>query len=333
AHITPQAYILDDGRLTSADGGQRSANAAQYSSVRGTEACGMEAAIWCPYGVDGEYPPDQRAEDGRSLCFISAPLTERMETLGFPEVTLIVASDQPNALLAVRLCDVSPDGSSLLVSRGLLNLTHRESHEFPTPLEPGWQYTVTVRLNAISHAIPVGHRWRVAISPTYWPHAWPSPTPVTLSVFSGTLSLPVRAPRSGDLPPFGPSEVSAPLEIERIRSRTRERTTRHDVARGLYEIVDPMDHGHLRLKASGVEHGRINQTTFRIVEGDPLSAEVTCEWTIHIGRKEWQTRVETKSVMTADASHFRVTNVLDAYEGNVRVFGKTWNFNVPRDLV
>ncbi|MGQ0603823.1 MAG: CocE/NonD family hydrolase, partial [Anaerolineales bacterium] len=41
AHITPQAYILDDGRLTSADGGQRSANAAQYSSVRGTEACGM----------------------------------------------------------------------------------------------------------------------------------------------------------------------------------------------------------------------------------------------------------------------------------------------------
>jgi hypothetical protein len=297
----------------------------------------LESAIWCPYGVDGEYPPDQRAEDGRSLCFTSAPLTEPMETLGFPEVTLILSADQPNALLAVRLCDVSPNGASLLVSRGLLNLTHRESHEFPTPLEPGWQYTVTLRLNAIGHALPAGHRWRVAVSPTYWPHAWPSPVPVTLSVFGGTLTLPVRAPQSGvedsDLPPFGPPEVSAPLEIERTRSRTRERATRHDVARGLYEIVDPMDHGHLRLKASGIEHGRFNRTTFRIVEGDPLSAAVTCEWRVDIGRGEWQIRVETKSVMTSDATHFRVTNVLDAYEGNTRVFGKSWDFSVPRDLV
>ena len=39
--------------------------------------------------------------------------------------------------LAVRLCDVAPDGASLLVTRGLLNLTHRDSHAEPEPLEPG----------------------------------------------------------------------------------------------------------------------------------------------------------------------------------------------------
>ncbi len=29
------------------------------------------------------------------------------------------------------------------------------------------RYTVTVRLDATAHALPPGHRWRVAISPTY----------------------------------------------------------------------------------------------------------------------------------------------------------------------
>ena len=33
---------------------------------------------------EGDDPPDQRAEDGRSLCFTSAPLPERTEMLGLP---------------------------------------------------------------------------------------------------------------------------------------------------------------------------------------------------------------------------------------------------------
>jgi hypothetical protein len=37
--------------------------------------------------------------------------------------------------------------------------------------------------------------------------------------------------------------------------------------------------------------------------------------------------------MTADGESFRVTNNLDAYEGNQRVFSKSWDFTVPRDLV
>ena len=63
-----------------------------------------------------------------------------MEILGFPEVKLKLSVDQPNALLAVRLCDVAPDGASRLVSWGLLNLTHRNGHEHPEPLEPGKIY-------------------------------------------------------------------------------------------------------------------------------------------------------------------------------------------------
>ena len=79
---------------------------------------------------------EQRAEEGRSLAFDTPPLTERVEILGFPRARLAVSADQPQALLAVRLCDVAPDGSSTLVTRGVLNLTHRESHETPNPSSP-----------------------------------------------------------------------------------------------------------------------------------------------------------------------------------------------------
>ena len=36
--------------------------------------------------------------------------------------------------------------------------------------------------------------------------------------------------------------------------------------------------------------------------------------------------------MTGDADSFCVTNSLEAYEGEARVFARTWHFSVPRDL-
>lgn len=85
--------------------------------------------MWCPYGYDGELPADQSGEDGRALSF-TVPRDEarEVEILGFPEVALAQSADQANALVAVRLCDVAPNGASTLVSWGLLNLTHREHH-------------------------------------------------------------------------------------------------------------------------------------------------------------------------------------------------------------
>jgi len=52
-----------------------------------------------------------------------------------------------------------------------------------------------------------------------------------------------------------------------------------------------------------------------------------------IERGDWRTRVETRSTMSSDARSFHVTNVLEAYEDDVRLFVKNWLFSVPRDLV
>ena len=305
--------------------------------IQGIQANGLAAGVWCPYGRAGDMAADQQIEDGRSLCFTSVPLTAPQEILGFPEVTVTVKVDQPLALLAVRLCDVAPTGASSLVTWGLLNLTHRDGHEQPTTLQPDQFYTVTVRLNAIAHALPAGHRWRVAISPTYWPQAWPSPKPVTLSLTTGQashLNLPVRAaqPQDADLAPFEPPEGSSRLAHAVERTANRRRTIQRDLIDNSYQLIDQVDGGRIRFLANGLERDTVNSTTYTIVEGDPLSAQVRCDWTIKIGRGHWQTRVETRSQMTADAEQFYVTNLLDAYEGHVRVFTKTWHFSVDRDL-
>jgi uncharacterized protein len=114
---------------------------------------------------------------------------------------------------------VTPTGESTLVSLGLLNLTHRVSDEFPQALIPGEKVVVRVQLNVIAHHLLPGHCWRVCVAPSYWPHAWPSPKLVTLTLHLDgcQLLLPVRAPSPLDntLLEFGEPEEAKMLAVAR----------------------------------------------------------------------------------------------------------------------
>jgi hypothetical protein len=72
---------------------------------------------------------------------------------------------------------------------------------------------------------------------------------------------------------------------------------------------------------------------YSVYEGRPQTARVQCKWRIALRRGDWHVRVETRSVMTADAKSFRVTNYVDAYEGAVRIFGSKRDKIIPRDGV
>ncbi len=329
ANIAPQTYLFSESRLCEAPEPPHSL------TLVGEQTNGATAGVWCPYGGAVGMPVDQRSDDGLSLCFTSAAAETPLDILGFPEVRLKLSVDQPNALLAVRLCDVAPEGASRLVSWGLLNLTHREGHTRPQPLAPGQVYEVTVQLNVAAHRLNSGHRWRVAISPTYWPHAWPSPVPAKLTLFTGTdsrLVLPVRVSGSADgsLAEFAPPEGAPPLEVEDLRPEVATRTFTRDIGTGRLQMVDRFDEGRKRIVLNGIVYDSLVVNTFSIVKGEPLSARVQCDRKIEISRGAWQTRVETSSVMTSDAGHFFLTNALDAFEGHVRVFTKTWTRKIPR---
>jgi uncharacterized protein len=302
---------------------------------RSIESTGADAGAWCPDGGQGDWPPDQHAEDERSLAFTLPPLREPLEILGFPEVELSLSVDRPNALVAVRLCAVAPEGTSLLVTRGLLNLTHRDGHAEPRALEPGRRYDVRVTLDAIAHAVPAGHRLRVSVSTAYWPWAWPSPEPVTLTLHEGRLLLPLRPREAGAEPPlFKPPEWAPPLEVEVLEPGRTSRKLAHDPATGAHETAFEWDvGGHRRLVDSGIEMEDTNVTSYRIVDGDPLSAAVDVRCSSALGRGAWRTRVETHSHMTSTATEFLVTQRLEAYEGAERIYTRSWELAFPRDGV
>ena len=57
----------------------------------------------------------------------------------------------------MKLCDVFPDGTSALISRGSLDLAYREGVHTPvepTPLVPGQEYDVEVVLDACAYSSP-----------------------------------------------------------------------------------------------------------------------------------------------------------------------------------
>jgi putative CocE/NonD family hydrolase len=332
ANCTDKTYTLSESRLN------EKAEPGKAVTFVGAQTNGATAGVWCPNGNTTGMPIDQRIDDGLSLCFTSAAQDEPMEIMGFPQVHLKLSVDQPNALIAVRLSDVASDGASRLVSWGLLNLTHREGHTNPKPLEPGAIYQVKVQLNVVAHRLLPGHRWRVVISPTYWPHAWPSPAAVRLTLYTGPecqLVLPLRPASKLDdtLAEFGAPEGAPPTEFESLRMESNTRTLTYDVASGRLEMLDILDDGRNRLLENGIVHDSLTTNLFSIVEGQPLSARVQCNRKIEISQGDWNTRVETLSVMTSDSGYFHLTNVLDAYEGQVRVFTKSWTRQIPREWV
>ena len=142
----------------------------------------------------------------------------------------------------------------------------------------------------------------------------------------------VRTPRADDaqLAPFGPAEGTPPLAAEALRADVDDLDIRFDTASGQHLRSRTSD-GGFRLLDSGRAYGHWSRDTFSIVEGEPLSAEARSEHSIVVARGEWRTRVQTSSTLSADATTFYLTNVLEAYEGNVRIFARTWTAGVPRD--
>ena len=309
---------------------------AEARALLGVQSCGTEAGVWCADGQSADLAGDQRADDALSLTFDSEPLAEPVEILGFSEAVLELSADRPSALVAVRLCDVFPDGTSALVTRGVLNLTHRDSHEHPEPLEPGRRYEVRVPLDVMGYSIPAGHRLRLAVSPTYWPWAWPSPEPVTLILHAGRVELPQRPTRTEDaeLPEFGEPERSAELALESEAGSPQGRSIRRDLATGLVEQVFDWDLGGTqRLVDIDLETSDTSHTVYSIREGDPLSAEVRFHATSGMGRGDWSMRSEVTSSMASDPEAFDVTTTLEVHERDERIFARTWTHRFPRDGV
>jgi len=335
--ITPLRLHLNPGHLwlDEATPGEVSFCSPQTTGLRGGE--------WCGFGAEGEMPRDQRPDDGGSLVFDSDPLDERLEIFGAPVATLDLRCDKPAALLAARLCDVAPDGSSLRVSYGLLNLTHRESHETPTPLVPGRWTRLRLQLNDIAHAFPPGHRIRLSLSSSYWPIAWPSPEAAIIAVRTGesTLDLPARPPRAEDeaLPPFAEPEAAPGISHKKLRHLPTRRRLETDLTTNEVVYTLESDAGEFggaslaRLEEIDLDLGYMLIKRYRIIENDPLSAQTEFDQTTQLRRNDWSVRIDCRTRLSATLEAFQFSGELVAYEGDERVARHDWTIAIPRQLV
>ena len=158
----------------------------------------IDCAGHLPWGQSG----DQRTDDARSLTW-EWP-AEEVTVIGHPVARLRVSATAPQASLSVKLCDVFPDGTSALVSRGTLDLRFRGGlHQEPQPLISGQQYDLEVPLDACAYRFAPGQTLRLSIAGADWPNTVAPPRPLDLTVHGGELVLPTSTAEPGD-PGFTP---------------------------------------------------------------------------------------------------------------------------------
>ncbi|MFD7442579.1 CocE/NonD family hydrolase [Streptomyces sp. NPDC059909] len=296
---------------------------------------GLDAGRCLPSGGDADLPPDQRDEDARSASFEFA-VPYRTEVLGRPRVTLRLRVDAPSGQVVARLCDVAPDGSSTLVTRGALNLSARHGPDRAEAWPPGAAEDVTFELSGIGHTFPPGHRIRLSVSSAYWPWIWPraGTAGFTLHPEGSALELPVRAP-TADAIAFEEPEQSEPLGVVTPVTLDEPRPPRlivRDVAKGEWRLETTAGFGGTRIHPDGLEFTEDALETYTIRERDPLSAGCRSDWKIRLHRPElgWDVRVETRSEVSCDAADFLTSDEVICRHGDEVVFHHTWEQRIPR---
>ena len=293
---------------------------------------GLQAGEFFPMGLNAEMPGDQAGEDALSVCFDGAVLAQPMDLLGAAKLRLRLASDKPLGFVVARLCDVAPDGSSVRIAHGMLNLCHRNSMENPAPMPLDQVVEVGFALDQMAYRLAAGHRLRLAISNSYWPFVWPSPEAGRLRITSGQLELPLHAGSGPEWTP-PPAEGAAPWAHRVLRAGKTSRRIEQDLIEKTVSLIVNDDLGDVENLQHGLCSGETMRELWQIHPDDPLSARAEHCWEQRLSRGDWSVKTVAWAEMTATATAFRMVARLQAYEGEALIFERHFDEEVARRFV
>lgn len=139
---------------------------------------------------------DDRDAQAAAVVFTSAPVDSDVVISGPLNLHLRVVATGTDAFWAVTVCDVAPDGSAAVFTRGALRSTRRAidpatssyiggellvaehplTAEALLPVVPGVPHELDIDINPTEAVLRAGHRLRVAIARTSWPRHFLTPT-------------------------------------------------------------------------------------------------------------------------------------------------------------
>ena len=282
-------------------------------------AAWIDCAGHLPWGLS----VDQREDDARSLVWDWPG--EREQLLGQPRVRLRISADAPAASLSVKLCDVYPDGTSALITRGSLDLAFRDgvhAPAVPSPLVPGQEYDVEVVLDACAYQLDPGQLLRLSVAGADWPNTIAPPAPVTLTVHGGSLELPLRSAEEQPPPTFTPGEASSSDDPAGVSW-----TVTRDVLRGTTTCA--------------VKHGAEYDVPHDGRASEQYSGEVTvdrrtfaqhahADCTYELSWPGVDIRVSSTMRVDVTAEGYDVAIDADAYDDDRLVSHRTWTEQIPR---
>jgi len=319
----PAMYFGADGRLLGAPGGEGKENEgdtleydARVGGCAGKHGGGPSSINWF-------MPLDQRPDEVQSLTYTTEPLEHDVEVIGLPRAALHFSSTGRLTLFVVKLCDVAPDGTSALVTKGYLNTSHQKSHSNPADIEPGKVYELEIELLACAYRFRTGHRIRVDIANADFLNLWPTPEPCTNTIYRNVerpshIVLPIVPARTSETPE--PDLVLLPGSSARENlappkfSVTRDII--NDTATMSYEMSGGRQHHH--------------EANFTVSAPNPAQAVVQANAQYSCDYQERHIIVDAQCVTSSDDQAFHHTAEVEITVNGKQHFNKSWKESVPR---
>lgn len=167
SHVDDRWYLNTGNQLILGTDGLVSANYSYIYDPRDPVPTIGGTNLMIPAG-----PYDQRSVETRDdvLIFETPTLTSSVEIVGQMWAHLWMMSNCTNTDITVKITDFYPDGRSMLLTDGIINMKRRDGFDVDAPpLNPDEPVNVTIDLWSTAYQFDEGHRIRIAISSSNYP--------------------------------------------------------------------------------------------------------------------------------------------------------------------
>lgn len=161
--------VQGDGSLSTVAPGAEASDKFVYDPANPVPTIG--GPLCCDSDHLAPGPRDQRSAEKRDdvLVYSTPPLDHNLEVTGPVQLEFFAASSAGDTDFTAKLVDVSPDGTAINLTEGIVRARYRDSQTSPAMLNPGQTYPLSIDMWATSNVFRAGHVLRLEVSSSNFP--------------------------------------------------------------------------------------------------------------------------------------------------------------------